>query len=124
MTPKAPTVKSLQRLVQRLQGELEGLKTEITSRQRELSMKTTQLIDIQTQLTTLVRPTKFQVSEHAIIRYYERVCGVNFHELEKEILSDQVLAMAQTFGGSGTFPNGEYHVVMKEGTVVTIILNR
>jgi hypothetical protein len=61
-----------------------------------------------------------KVSEHAILRCLERVKGLNIEEIEKEILTEGVRNMVTNLGNTGTFPNGDFSLVLKEGTVITV----
>lgn len=63
-----------------------------------------------------------KVSEHAIVRYFERVKGFNIEEIEKEILSENVVSLINKLdGNNGTYPNGDYSVILKNNTVITVI---
>ena len=62
-----------------------------------------------------------KVSEHAILRYLERVKVYNIEEIEKIILSDSVKGLVEKLGGNGTYPNEGFSVVMKNHTVTTIV---
>jgi len=60
------------------------------------------------------------VTEHAMLRYLERVRGVDLEELRQEILNDKTSELIKTYK-SGKFPVGDTHrVVVKKGTIVTI----
>lgn len=59
------------------------------------------------------------ITEHAILRYIERVIGINLEEIKAKILSGQVREMIQKLG-SGKFPADGFRVVVKNGTVITV----
>jgi hypothetical protein len=64
------------------------------------------------------------VSEHAILRYLERVAGVNLDEVREKILSPSVRKYIDELG-SGKFPQngsetGKYRVVVKNRVVTTV----
>jgi hypothetical protein len=61
-----------------------------------------------------------KVSEHAIVRYFERVLGSDIGLIEKKILTDEVVALVEKLGGTGTFNCDGFSVVIKNYTVVTI----
>ena len=61
-----------------------------------------------------------RVSEHAVLRYLERVKGYNIAEVEHAILTPKVLKMIETLGGTGKFPGDGFTIVMKDYTVTTI----
>jgi hypothetical protein len=62
---------------------------------------------------------ELRVTEHAIIRYFERVLGFNIEEIEENIILG--VSEAQKELGNGTYPSENFKVVIKENTVVTII---
>ncbi len=63
---------------------------------------------------------KLIVSEHAMLRYIERVMGVNLEEIKQEILNDEVSNNIKKLG-NGTYPVEEYKIVVKDGVVVTVL---
>lgn len=62
---------------------------------------------------------ELKVTEHAMLRYFERVLGFNLEEIEEKIVSG--ISETQKELGNGTYPSGLFKVVVKENTVVTII---
>jgi hypothetical protein len=62
-----------------------------------------------------------KVTEHAIIRYLERVKGLDIEEIEKEILTDSLKDMVTNLGNTGTFPGNGFRILMKDGTITTIL---
>ena len=61
------------------------------------------------------------VTEHALLRYCERVLGIDLEEVKSKILSDQVRGHIDHFG-SGTFPNNGagFKVIVKKRQVVSV----
>ena len=67
---------------------------------------------------------KIIVSEHAILRYLERVRGINMDEVKRSILPDGVKHMIKTLG-DGVFPSGAgAHSVRVKGNVVVTVLTK
>ena len=64
------------------------------------------------------------VSDHALVRYIERVLGVDVEQIRAEMLPPDAAAGLRRLG-SGRYPmrgpDGPYHVVVKDGTVVTVL---
>lgn len=62
------------------------------------------------------------VSEHAILRYLERVLGLDMEEVKESILPPASRQLVEHYR-SGKFPTGEegVHAVVKNGVVVTIL---
>lgn len=68
-----------------------------------------------------MKPKNLRVSDHAIIRFLERVKKMEREEFEKEILDEKLIKIIKTLG-DGEFPlsNGRNIAVVKCGVVVTI----
>lgn len=62
------------------------------------------------------------VSEHDILRYLERVKGIDIEELKKEIITEQVENLVNVLGGNGKYPNNNIQLIMKNFTVTTKII--
>lgn len=60
------------------------------------------------------------ITNHALLRYSERVLNIDFEEVRKAILSDEVLRLYKELG-NGKYPNGTYHVVIENNFVKTVI---
>jgi len=63
---------------------------------------------------------KLVVSEHALLRYFERVMGFNLEEIKKRIVPESVSNAIKTVG-SGTFPTETHRLKVKDGVVITIL---
>jgi septal ring factor EnvC (AmiA/AmiB activator) len=114
------TLKQLQSQLGTVEGEMAALQTEISHKQKELQTKRKNAAELKQRINNFAKNGAPQVSEHAILRYLERVKGVDIKAIEKEILSAPVLELVDKLGGSGSYPNGNFSVVMKNNTVVTI----
>lgn len=63
------------------------------------------------------------VTEHAILRYLERVHGVNIRAIEQEIINSETLKMVNDFGyGPAKIPHSskKCRLVVSDKTVITI----
>lgn len=60
-----------------------------------------------------------KVTEHAMLRYLERVMGVNLSELEEKIVTADLSRMIDSLG-DGTYPEHGKQVVVKDNKIVTI----
>jgi hypothetical protein len=62
------------------------------------------------------------VSEHAILRFIERVYGLNMEEAKALILPKEIVPLIEKLGRNGDFPvNDTHRVRVKNGIVVTIL---
>lgn len=114
--------KELQSQLQKTLGEAEALKVEIAQKQREYAAKQTAAKEIEQRLDAANKSSTITVTEHAILRYQERVQKVDTQKIKEEPLSPDILQMIATLGGSGKYPhkNG-YHVIVKNNVVVSVI---
>lgn len=91
----------------------------IHGRLRQLEAR---LRDLDMRIATLTAgpPT---VSEHALLRYVERVLGYNLDILRATILPPSIQAQIETLG-AGTYPvhhpGGGFRIVVKNNVVVTL----
>ena len=61
-----------------------------------------------------------KISDHAIVRYLERVKGMDIEAIKKEILPPHVHADTKVMG-NGYYPvNGKHKVRVKNGVVITV----
>lgn len=114
-------LKQLQSQLNVALGDAEALKTEIAYKQRELSQRNQAITRLRSEVNNLRNDETLKVSEHAIVRYFERVKGFDLKDIEKEILSEPVLDLIDKLGGNGTYPNDNFSVVMKNYIVTTVI---
>lgn len=76
------------------------------------------------QLAKLSSANDLIVSDHAIVRYLERVLGYELEVLRAQILTDELKSFAKNFKGNGKFPFGDKHqfqAVIKNNIVVTFL---
>lgn len=114
-------IKQLQSQLKKLIDDAEILKIDFLLKQKEYNEKKKLISDLEKIINDLNNKKELKVSEHAILRYLERVKGINIGEIEKEILSENVRKMVDVLGGSGKFPNNGYQVVLKDYIVTTVM---
>jgi len=62
------------------------------------------------------------VTDHAIVRYFERIEGRDIGKIKKEINNPELLEWYDKLGDGGKYPvNNEYRAVISGGKVVTIL---
>lgn len=118
---KERKIKGLQTQLNNLQGDVEAIKLDLTNKQDEYNFKKKKIKEIQHEINKYRHNGQIKISEHAIIRYLERVKGIDIAKIEKEIVTDEVRRMVGVLGGNGSYPNKEFKLVMKNYTIVTIV---
>lgn len=121
MVHKSQELKSLQTKLQKENSICSDMKMQLSDLQRDYSRKKMEVKKIKSKIAKIEKSNNIRVSEHAILRYFERVLGFDIKEIENKILSDEIKKMVNTVGGSGQFPNDGFRVAMKEFTVTTIL---
>ena len=61
------------------------------------------------------------VTEHAMLRYFERILGYDLKKIETEIATKQVRDSVSAFGDGTYEVNGKFTVRVKDGRVATIV---
>jgi hypothetical protein len=86
---------------------------------KEMESKTRNMYN---KLCKLRRCQKISVSDHAIVRYLERVHSATIEQACENMLTQQVVNYYHELG-DGTYPtgNGSTRVVIKNAVIVTVI---
>lgn len=116
-------LKKLQSMLSSLEASVEALKTQEAQIKRELSSKRMDMNHLKQRIENLAKKHDgVTVSEHAIIRYIERVMGINIEQIAEKILPEKELNYIQQLG-NGHYPvnHGEFKIVVKDGVVITVL---
>lgn len=60
------------------------------------------------------------ISDHAIVRYFERALGFNIQKIKEELLTDELKERIEVVG-DGAYKSGDYNLIVRNNIVVTII---
>lgn len=114
--------KQIQTRITTLTEEIKLLENQENLIAREKQGKLKSIKNLEKQLESADRKHKFTISEHAIIRYYQRVCKVDFKELEAIILTDDVKSFIESVGGNCRIPLDGFTIVVRNYLVVTVLI--
>lgn len=114
---KTQEKKKLESYLSVLKGEMNALKAQISNLNKELTAKEN-AYQATSQIIASLTPKKLEVSDHAVLRYLERVSGVSVDEVAERIC-DAVGNHVQEFG-DGQFPVDGFSAVVKNNRVITI----
>lgn len=118
---KERKIKGLRSQLKILEGDAQALKIAVSNAQKEYQAKRNLIKSIKAKIESFENEYKsIRISEHAIVRFFERVKGFDIKSVEKEILSKEVLDLVEKLGGTGGYPNKGFKVVMKDHVVTTI----
>lgn len=116
-------IKHLRSQLKDMIPEAEVLKNDYINRQKLYSNKVNQIKQIKKQIEDLENVKDIQLSEHAILRYLERVEGFDIDKIQNIIITEELKEQVETLGGNGVFPLGKTGntIRLKNYTIVTII---
>lgn len=101
--------------------KVEELKNKQSSIQNEIKTYNGMIKTFEKQVHSLRTPAQPKVSEHAFLRYFQRVEGYDLNEIRNKILPTDTLKIIDVLGKSGIYPVENFKVVLKDNTVVTIL---
>lgn len=104
-----------------LELESSVLKKELVKSQKEYKSKLEEIKELRGQIHKCEREVDIVVSEHAVVRYLERVGGMDIDSIRGQILTGEVEQYCKVLGGSGKFPNSDFSVVMKDYVITTVV---
>ena len=121
--PKMTNLARVQKTKTLVSKEIETLKKELERTQNNLENKENQLVNIQNEVNRLENNV-LVVSDHALIRYMERIMGIDMQMIKDAILTDTVKRMHLKLG-DGKYPvavenNDNCIIVIRSGVVVTL----
>ena len=117
-------LKQLTTQLSKIESEISALKTDLGIKNKELDSKKKSLKELQLKIQNLKNSKNVIVSEHAILRYFERVLGFDLEDIQKKILTDSVHGLIEKLGSnSGQYPvrESDFSVVLKNNVIVTIV---
>jgi len=117
----AHELKQLQVQITKLNAEIEALISEANNANNAANQKLNYRKTLQKKIDDYAERNKEPiVSEHALLRYIERVYGINLDDVRSNILSPSTRKAIQVVG-SGKFPlDAGGRAVVKGNTIVTI----
>lgn len=107
-----------ERRLKALREELSSLDQKIRTETREIGSIDAQIAQLQTKAKNQTKTVIF--TEHAILRYLERVKGLDLNQVKKEMVPDLVTKQIRAMG-NGEYPVGTHSVKVKDNTVITIL---
>ncbi len=113
-------LKGLQTRKHRIEIAIKELNNKISSDTRRLQQLKHELKKI--KLAIKQASTNIIISEHAQLRYIQRVLGLKTDDMKKAILPDAVRSQIKALG-DGTYPVNEYFQIKVKNNVVVTLVN-
>lgn len=118
---KGSQIKSIQVLISKINFEIDNIKAQQKVLQSSMDKQRAQLKKYQEELLSLQMDSKeIIISEHAILRYLERVYKLDITKLYKEIVTPKVQEQIKEFG-NGTYSVEAFSIKVVDNVVVTIL---
>lgn len=73
---------------------------------------------------TITSNKSIDITDHAVLRYIERMNLLDIEEIKNTILDNSVRDKIREYGGNGKFLQGSLMLVCKQNTIVTIYDNK
>lgn len=106
---------------EQVERRLKALREELSVLDQKIHTETRELSAIDAQVEQLKKKNKaVVVTEHAILRYLERVKGVDIEAAKREMLPPEVSNQIRALG-NGEYPVGTHSVKVKDNVVITIL---
>ena len=115
-------LKQLETLLNKTQNDFDVLNTKIANNQRVLASKKKAIENIKSQIQAISANKEITISEHALLRYLERVSKIDTDSVKKTIITPELIKMVETLGGNGKYPVGDITLVMRDYVVTTILM--
>lgn len=113
------TLKGYESQLQKLKGSREVLKFKLDGLNKELRDNKEKIKHLESRIYDLKR-SDLIISEHAILRYIERVEVIPPSEVPERIKTDKLLEMVRTLG-NGVYPLEDFSVKVKDNVVITVL---
>ena len=115
-------LKQLETLLSKTQNDFDVLNTKIANDQRVLASKKKAIENIKSQIQAISANKEITISEHALLRYLERVSKIDTDSVKKTIITPELIKIVETLGGNGKYPVGDITLVMRDYVVTTILM--
>lgn len=116
---KRSSLKSLQVKRRKLQDEINQHSRDVSQGQRKLAIMKRELESLNKSIDN-VSKKGIVVTEHAILRYFQRVLGFDTNAIAKKIISDKAKGFIEELG-DGKYPSGDLMIVVKNNCVVSLM---
>ena len=114
-------IKKVKSKIRRASEEAKDLKSNVKLWQQMYSLKISEIQELTEKLKDMNKGD-IKITEHAMLRYVERVLGIDIEQIEKSILEELNLETIEKLG-NGTYPVRNFNVVIKENFIITVIKN-
>lgn len=118
-------LKELENQKIKLEEKIKSLKSEENVLTKNITITSQKLSEVKSSIANIKNNNKnIIISDHAIVRYVERVIGINLEEIESKICPEATRSQIRAFGsGSYQVNSNEFTIKIKDNVVITLIKN-
>ena len=114
-------LKGLNVQLSKLKAEVSILNSEIGRLYNEMRDKNKAIEDIGLKIRAIEKENEEPtVTEHALLRYFERVEGRDFEAIKKTILPEETVKLIKQLG-AGIYPVADFKIKVQGNKVVTVL---
>lgn len=107
--------------LRKLEDEYKKVDEEITKLMGSRKRISDKVAELRQKKHALKETKELRISEHAVLRYMERIMKIDLTEIERELLTDDLRLRVRTLGGSCEIKKQDYTIVIKDYIIITII---
>jgi len=112
-------IKSIQVQITKIEEEIKNYNLQLQNINLDITTKKEQIKKYQSELNKLKISDEIIISEHAILRYIERVMKIDMEKLQNEIISKDFQNTLKNLG-NGTYPYKNHLLKIVDNVVVTV----
>ena len=117
---KNESIKTLLRREKELISEIEEIKGKKKEIEKNLEFKRKKLESVKAKIANAQESVI--ISEHAVIRYIERVLGIDIKEIEKKIVDEETEKIIKEMKPSRIY-RGDFSILIKDNIVTTVTID-
>lgn len=103
----------------RVKAERETLLAQRKELDRKFSLNSKTIRELEAKIESM-KVRDLTVSEHAFLRFFERVLGYDLRQIEVQMVSPSIKELYAKLG-DGEYPGNGFKVRIRNGTVITVI---
>lgn len=116
---KSHELKSLTTILEKERGSLSVIESQISSLIEDANAVSKRIKNLKSQISKMENNSGLVITEHALLRFVERVHKIDLKKIEGIILSDKIKSAWLSLGNCSIEQDG-YKVVIRDNKVVTI----
>lgn len=119
---KADKLKQLKTRSEELAIELEIVKKRLSEAGKEYQEKLNRKKSVDAAIESLEQEDVVTISDHAILRYLERVEGIDIETIREKLLTSSAIDIYHKLdNNNGTYPSGDgYSLVIRNNNIITV----